>query len=141
MSDAGEITMVTAQVFNRANGCCTFEEIAEDFTQMFRGWGMRNRFRRAIGRLPRVEQTKAACVVEFCFGMATIDVQFAILHRDFEVLLNATVVLGAEAEIVCAVYLAVLGRASIEVSGKGEMFSAVQLLADSLCLTPDSAQD
>jgi hypothetical protein len=97
-------------------------DASEDFEDTSGGRGMRNRFARVIRRLPSAEQSKAAGVVYFAFGMAAVGGEFVVSGGHFEVLLDAAAVLEAEPEIVCAVRVALLGGAPIEAGGKREIF-------------------
>jgi hypothetical protein len=54
--------------------------------------------------------------------MTALGCDSVIFDRNFEVLLDAAAVLEPEAEIVCAVRMALVGSALIEVGCKGQIF-------------------
>jgi hypothetical protein len=54
--------------------------------------------------------------------MAVIGGESVVLRREFDILANTASVLEAEAEIVCAVRVAVVGCAAVELGGEAQTF-------------------
>jgi hypothetical protein len=79
---------------------------------------MRDRIGKAIGRLSSAKQAKAAGEIDFRFGITAICSDFVIFGCTFDALFDTAAVLQAEAQIVCAVRMALVRCALIELRRK-----------------------